>query len=270
MDAGAKDVAGGNGGGDHDFSAVELPTPPGGSRLAMRFCPIPPGAFWMGERGGNADIEPRHRVVMPYQYWLGKYVVTQEEYRQVFEGLELVGKPRFDGAAWTASPSRFSGKDRHPVESVSWRDAVLWCRALTAWLRKDDCYRDVTVRLPTEMEWEYACRGGTETAYWCGDDECDLEQVAWFGKGLDTGSTHSVEAMRSSDVDAQHAFGLVGSHGNVREWCHDDDAEAAYPDRASGATAAQPLCSDQAVRMWLKSDRSRVIRGGAWLSSAGW
>ena len=270
MDAGRKDVAGGNGGGDHDFSAVELPTPPGGSRLAMRFCPIPPGAFWMGERGGDADMEPRHRVVMPYRYWLGKYVVTQAEYRQVVEGLELVGQPRFDGEAWTASPSRFLGKDRHPVEQVSWRDAVLWCQALTAWLRNDGRYRDVTVRLPTEMEWEYACRGGTETAYWCGDDERDLEQVAWFGEEWRTGSTHSVEAVRSSDVDAQHAYGLVGSHGNVFEWCHDDHAEETYPDRASGATAAQPLCSDQAVRTWLKADRARVIRGGAWVSTAGW
>ena len=269
MDAGRNDVAGDNGGGDHDFSEVNLPTPAGGSRLVMRFCPIPPGAFWMGERGGNANAEPRHRVVMPYEYWLGKYVVTQAEYRQVVEGLDLVGQPRFDGEAWTASPSQFLGEDRHPVEQVSWRNAVLWCQALTAWLRKYGRYRDVTVRLPTEMEWEYACRGGTETAYWCGDDERDLEQVAWFGEEWGTGSTHSVEAVRSSDVDAQHAFGLMGSHGNVWEWCHGDYAEEAYPDRASGATAAQPLCSDQAVRKWLKADRRRVIRGGAWSSTAG-
>ena len=251
------------------FDEVELPTPPGGSRLAMRFCPIPPGAFLMGERGGDTDEEPKHRVVMPYGYWLGRYVVTQEEYAAVVRGLGLEGTTGPRGEKWDAAPSTFSGRVRHPVEQVTWRDAVLWCRSLTEWLRRDTRFRDVTVRLPTETEWEYACRAGTETTYWCGDDERDLEQVAWFGEDWQKGSTHSVDAVRSSEGDIQHPFGLVGSHGNVWEWCLDVHSGAAYPERAAGAIAVPPPCSETDVAGWLKSDRNRVVRGGAWSNPAG-
>ncbi|MEN9665161.1 MAG: Serine/threonine-protein kinase pkn1 [Planctomycetota bacterium] len=250
------------------FDEVELPTPPGGSRLSMRFCPIPPGAFWMGERGGNADEEPKHRVVMPYGYWLGKYVVTQEEYRQVVEGLGLVGKSCANGDEWTGSPSRISGNDRHPVEGVSWREAVLWCQALTEWLRNDAHYRDVTVRLPTEMEWEYASRAGTETVFWCGDDEGDLENVAWFGEKYGKSFPHIVDAVRSSDANDQQAFGLVGVHGNVWEWCHDEYAKRSYRYRAAGATAAPPPISCQYLAKRLKADLGHLLRGGAWFNRA--
>ncbi|MSR26286.1 MAG: hypothetical protein EXS06_04605, partial [Planctomycetaceae bacterium] len=117
-----------------DEIALDLPVTPGGEPLAMRFCPIPAGEFRMGARSGKSDEEPRHLVRLAEDYWLGRDVVTQGEYRQVLQGLGLAGSKRPDGETWNESPSKRAGSDRLPVEQVSWDDARLWCEALSAWL----------------------------------------------------------------------------------------------------------------------------------------
>jgi formylglycine-generating enzyme required for sulfatase activity len=262
------DLAGAGHAADDNELSIPLPAAPGEPALQMPLRRIPPGAFRMGARGKSPDEEPVHRVEVPYEFWLGTFVVTQAEYRAVVRGLDLEGQARPDGEPWNASPSRFSGKDRHPVENVSWRDAVLWCQAVTDWLRNDDRYRDVTVRLPTEIEWEYACRAGTETEYWCGDDAWDLEKVAWFGEDYEKGSTHPVDDRRSTGAAVENAFGLCGTHGNVSEWCHDEYFDAGYVGRAAGATVEPPWVSAEAFADGVQSGRARVVRGGSWDFSA--
>lgn len=228
---------------------VPLPVPAGHAPLTMTFCRIPAGAFRIGARDGRAyekgNEEPVHEVEVPYGYWMAKRVVTQEQYAAVFEALELARLQRPDDESWDACPSRFKDKPDHPVETVSWIYATLWCQKLSAWWQAkcppelsawcgDGC---VVCSLPTEIEWEYACRAGTETEYWCGGDDEDLRRVAWFGEDYNKGSTHSVLDRVSRDGDVANAFGLVGVHGNVSEWRRDAYETDAFAPRAAGRRA---------------------------------
>ena len=113
------------------------------------------------------------------------------------------------------------GKDtsRHPVETVSWNDAVEFCRRLSAMPAERAARR--VYRLPTEAEWEYACRAGTTTRWWCGDDEAGLADVAWFNKNAG-GVTHAVGEKKSN------AWGLYDMVGNVPQWCSDWFSENNY------------------------------------------
>jgi formylglycine-generating enzyme required for sulfatase activity len=129
-------------------------------------------------------------VTLTRPFYMGKFVVTQEQYQQV------TGK----------NPSLFPGKD-NPVEQVPWEDADAFCKTLTEQTKQ-------TVCLPTEAQWEYACRAGTVTAYHSGDLDADLARVAWYSAN-GNGSTHPV------GQKDPNAFGLYDMHGNSWQWCHD-------------------------------------------------
>ena len=253
---------------------LPLPVPAGHAPLSMRFCRIPAGKFRMGARGGCDEYEkdykePVHEVEVPYDFWMAKYVVTQAQYAVVFEALGLLGIQRPDRERWDARPSHFKDKPNHPVEGVSWIDVTLWCQKLSEWLQAK-CPLELSewcgdgravCSLPTDIEWEYACRAGTETEYWCGDDDEDLRHVAWFGEDYGNGSTHSVYDPVSSDGDVpvSNAFGLVGVHGNVDEWCL-DVYERSFAPHAAGRRAER----------WrvISDSHGSVFRGGFWFSSA--
>ena len=188
------------------------PTRESANSMGIKFALIPSGTFQMGSTDADKDAEldekPRHEVRITRPFYLGVHEVTQGQYRAV------MGE----------NPSHFKRSDDLPVEEVSWLDAVRFCNKLSEregrtpyYLIEDD---DVTIaggdgyRLPTEAEWEYACRAGTTTRFSFGDDENALGRYAWYLANSKY-HTHPVGTKQPN------AFGLYNMHGNVREWCWD-------------------------------------------------
>ena len=187
--------------------------------VTLELAPIPAGTFMMGspetEQWRNKD-EVQHQVTISKPFYLGIYPVTQEQYQAVMG----------------ANRSRFKGGNL-PVERVNWNDAMEFCQKLSGKTGRK-------VRLPTEAEWEYACRSGTKTAFNVGDAlELDQANFTW-------------EKKRTTPMGSYpaNAFGLFDMHGNVWEWCSDRYGD--YPKEA----AIDP----QGPR----NGAYRVLRGGSW------
>ena len=213
--------------------------------LAMKLVLIPAGEFAMGspnsDKDGRDNEKPQHRVRITRPFYLGATEVTQGRYR----------------AVTGANPSSSQGSDDLPVEQVSWLDAVNYCNALSRKEGLPEFYRidkgkvevpDWTgpgYRLPTEAEWEYACRAGSTTRYCYGDDAERLGEYAWY-VGNAEGTTHPVGGKRPN------VFGLHDMYGNVWEWCW-DSFDAKY---FGQSPAADPLGPSQTA--------DRVTRGGGW------
>ena len=167
----------------------------------MEFVWIPPGRFMMGspesEKNRSDDEGPVHEVHFDRGFYMGKYPVIQAEWRKIMG----------------SNPSRFEG-ERRPVENVSWNDCQEFLRKLNEAVVGAGSEPVPTFRLPSEAEWEYACRAETQTAYYFGDDPAQLGDYAWYWENSD-GQTHPVGQKRSN------AWGLHDMHGNVWEWCED-------------------------------------------------
>lgn len=173
----------------------ETLTLPGG--VPMTFSFIPPGAFRMGNKNGRQVEQPVHRVKLTRGFFMGTFPVTQAQWFKVM------------GTA----PSRFKGNKR-PVEHVSWNESQEFCTRL--W---EICSRRIT--LPTEAEWEYACRAGTTTRYHFGDEiNTDWANYAGYSQGS---VPKQKSRKRTTDVDSfpPNPWGLFDVHGNVYEWCQD-------------------------------------------------
>ena len=218
-------------------------------KVPMFFRRIPligdsPGSFLMGSRGKRADEEPRHRVIIAREFFLGTFVVTQEQWRG--------GARKCAALKERAEPSDESQKGtRRPVDSVDWHEAMTFCE----WLTQSGLLpAGFTACLPSEAQWEYACRAGSETEYYNGDGEAALAEVAWYAENSGS-QTHPVDEKAEA-----HPFGVFGMHGNVWEWCRDAWDKDAYKKRADGA--AEPLTSPEA------ENPPRVLRGGSWIFAA--
>lgn len=204
----------------------------------------------MGTRKASySDEEPTHTVVITQPFWLGETPVTQEQFdiRKRAEGIEY--------------DHRFQGQSRNPAENFTWQHAIRFCSWLEQRKRDELPPGFPLVCLPTEAEWEYACRARTDTAYHTGDGEDDLADAGWF-RANSKGTTHPVGQKSAND------FGLHDMHGSVWEWCHDKwDAEA-YRKREDGVRDPGSL---ERLEEWraglptmLESSFQRVQRGGAW------
>lgn len=202
--------------------------------VGMRFILVPPGEYTMGAREedltSNKGATPAHRVRINQPFYMGISTVTQSEYRSVTGD----------------SPSRNTG-DSHPVDNVSWIDANAFCESLNQSEGFSAAYR-----LPTEAEWEYACRAGTVTAYPWGDNVSRANEFGWW-KTNSQGKTQAICQKKPN------AFGLHDMLGNIREMVA-DQCNRNFPDRYY---AVSPTDDPTGV----KSGVYRVWRGGAALSS---
>ena len=202
---------------------------------------IEPGTFIMGspeDELGRYDDEVQHEVTLTRGYWLGKYAVTQAQYEVVME----------------SNPSWYKGADL-PVEQVTWDEAKEFCEKLTAIEKAAGRLpQGYEYSLPTEAQWEYACRAGTTTALNSGKNltsatECpNVDEVGWYKYNSDN-VTHPIGQKKPN------AWGLYDMHGDIWEWCLDCYGD--YP--ASSVTDPVVSSGDESIR---------IIRGGSWYYDA--
>ena len=210
--------------------------------IGMELKLIPDGTFTMGQAGGGTDETP-HKVTLTKPFYIGVYEVTNAQWKAVMGSLP--NKDDDDG-------------DSHPACYVGPTDAELFCRKLSA-LPEERAARRI-YRLPTEAEWEYACRAGTTTRWSFGDDERALGDYAWFEdnyKGTDKRSRMSTHPVGQRK---QNPWGLFDMHGNVREWCSD------CPREYSREEVIDPVCTPAGLVGY--KQEQRILRGGGWRFSA--
>ena len=201
---------------------------------------IPEGSFQMGSTV-FANEQPVHTVTLS-SFDIGMYEITQGQYEAITGN----------------NPSHYNGDDTMPVEMISWHNAVEFCNLLSTDQDLEPCYNLTTwtcdfskngYRLPTEAEWEYACRAETTTHYYNGDNESDLADVGWYN--VNSGSTTNPVGQLEAN-----AWGLYDMHGNVGEYCNDwfDSVYYSY--------------SPEMNPVGPKSGTTRTGRGGSWAESA--
>jgi len=216
-------------------SAAQVISTPSGAEMVM----IAGGEFLMGGDGDEDEL-PAHKVRVD-SFCMDRTEVTQRSFES------LMG----------TSPSRFKGPDR-PVESIGWQAAAKYCNLRSAKEGLKPCYDPRTLacdfgaggyRLPTEAEWEYACRAGAAGGFSFGDDPAPLGEYAWCKANADR-ATHPVAQKKPN------AWGLYDMHGNVAEWCQDYYSPKAY--ESSGRENPRGPASGE----------RRVLRGGSWRDGA--
>jgi formylglycine-generating enzyme required for sulfatase activity len=194
------------------------------------------------EQARQPDEGPQTEVTLTQGFWMGKYEVTQGEYQAVMG----------ENPSWyngVTGAHDFDVDLSRPVESVSWDNAVAYCEALTTQERAANRIpQGFAFSLPTEAQWEVACRAGSSTRFSYGNDPdyTELGDYAWYSGNSD-GMTHPV------GQKSPNGFGLYDMHGNVLEWCQDW-----WSDNLPGGTEVDPQGSSMASQ--------RVIRGGCWCS----
>ena len=224
--------------------------------LPLRMMQIPVGTFLMGSPKDELERQesegPQIEVTLS-RFFMGKYPITQAQWRAVAALPQVERELKGD-------PSRFKG-DLRPVESVSWYDAVEFCDRLTILTNRQ-------YRLPTEAEWEYACRAGTTTPFHFGKTittelanyrGTDNEEYKWSGSyGDGPKGEHREETTPVNQFEGANAFGLCDMHGNVWEWCQ-DHWHSSYKGAPTDGSA------------WIEggSSERRILRGGSWYSIPG-
>lgn len=229
--------------------------------IGMKLVLIPKGSFTMGSsvsEDGSDDDERQHKVTISKDYYLGAFEVTQAQYQKIMglnpsyhQGEKVaiqIPAKKHPVTKRTIEEARLVPRDssNYPVDSVTWDDAVYFCERLSNLAEEKKAGR--FYRLPTEAEWEYACRAGSKTVYSFGDSQASLEDYAWYSRNSKrpngTGCTHPIGEKKPN------AHGLYDMHGNVSEWCQDWYGD--YP----SIPVADPVGPS--------FGRYRVLRGGNW------
>jgi len=209
-----------------------------GGGAAMKLVLIPAGEFLMGspksDPDHNDDEGPQRKVTISKPFYMGIYEVTQAQWRTV------MGTEPWKGKRWTKSG------DNNAASHLNWNDVSRFCLMLSKKIGR-------TVALPTEAQWEYACRAGPKAVCRLGDDASKLGDYAWYDRNAyDTGRKYA----RAVGQKLPNAFGLYDTRGNVWEWCRDWYAKRFYA-AASNVDPENTTVS-----------RARVLRGGSWCSAA--
>jgi formylglycine-generating enzyme required for sulfatase activity len=208
-----------------------------GNGVNLEMVAIPGGDFLMGapltEENSRDNERPQHRVKIP-SFYMGRYVVTQDQYTA------LMGK----------NPSFFKGGDL-PVENVGWEDAQAFCQKLQQRSKRK-------YSLPSESQWEYACRAGTKAPFYCGEtistDIANYNGNYIYKNGIKGKYLEKTSAVGSFGF--ANSFGLYDMHGNVWEWC-EDNWHHSYEHAPNDGSA------------WVSDNDHRLLRGGAWVSTPG-
>jgi formylglycine-generating enzyme required for sulfatase activity len=195
-----------------------------GGGVKIELVLVPAGSFMMGDERGEAEEKPLHKVTISKPFYMGKYEVTQEQWQAVMG----------------ANPSHFMGP-RNPVDRVSWEASQAFIKKLNEKLAA----AGVTFGLPTEAQWEYACRAGSAGRYGFGDGESELAEYGWF-ESNSGGNTRPVGQKKPN------AWGLYDMHGNLWEWCG-DWYDGNYYKESPATDPSGPT-----------TVTSRVLRGGSW------
>jgi len=226
------------------------------NKLGMRFVPIPSGSFLMGSPGsekGRQWNEKRHKVVISKSFYMTETEVTQGQWKK------LVG----------FNPSSFSklGKN-YPVDTVSWNECMEFIRVLNEW-EKTKKYR-----LPTEAEWEYACRAGSTSAFAegpittfsCNEPEPAIIKMAWYC--YNSGLTSPARDFKPHPVKTRNPnkWGLYDMHGNVQEWVLDSCKWRNFWRTRVGVVT--DTYKDNIVDPLNKIGKQRIIRGGGWYQTS--
>jgi len=253
-------------------TVITLDAPTG---LTMSLVEIPPGTFAMGSPDteiGHKPSETQHQVTISKTFYMGACEVTQEQYQKIMgvnPSLFVSNQMKLAGISPETS--------KQPVENVTWYDAVRFCNALSLNQGLQPCYSnqigsstiedsDIVIcdwtatgfRLPTEAEWEYACRAGTTSMYYWSDtyDEAEMMRYIWFGnnsnKSCNSDPSNTKNGPQPVGTKPPNAFGLYDMIGNVTEWCWDFYDSDYY----SVSPKTDPRGSD--------SETYRVSRGGSW------
>lgn len=236
---------------DTSFKPYEQSIP--GSSIKFKMVPIKSGSFTMGspenENGRDADEGPQKKFIIS-AFWMGAYEVTHDEFDIFFKdantsqniNVDAITRPspQYVDLSWD-----MGREDGFPVNSMQQRTAVMYCR----WLYNKT---GIFYRLPTEAEWEYACRAGSSTKYFFGDNENDLEKYAWYNKNSNA-AYHKVGQLQPN------AFGLYDMLGNVSEWVMDQYDENFFT-KMKGVNADPELKPN--------SRHPRLLKGGAYTDEA--
>ncbi len=209
----------------------------------MKMKPIKKGSFYMGDKRGKSDEKPVHKVTLAHNFWISETAVTQKQFKDIM--------------GYNPSPVlKDTDCSNHPVVRVSWKEAITFCRKLSELQKKNGKLRENDFyTLPTEAEWEYCCKAGTNTLFHYGN-ELTSNEANFDGQFSYTGGTKGIMRGFTTKVGSfkPNKWGLYDMHGNVWEWCLDTYSHSYHSSPQTNPSGPDVMAGN------------KVLRGGSWKS----